>query len=142
MQVPTFATAGDQGTKTVYFDIAPFDDERVFLEGGRETVRYTVHIDDSEAGSQQVEADTTVDETPPQLQSATVDGSSLTLAYDEEPRQRNRADQRLHRERQRVSPPGPGRGRGRIQRSSVPIRAGGGGGRGYRGLHHSHGGIG
>ena len=83
MQVPTFATAGDQGTKTVYFDIAPFDDERVFLEGGRETVRYTVHIDDSEAGSQQVETDTTVDETPPQLQSATVDGSSLTLAYDE-----------------------------------------------------------
>ena len=84
MEVPTTATAGDQGTKTVYFDIAPFDDERVFLEGGRETVRYTVHIDDSEAGSQQVETDTTVDETPPQLQSATVDGSSLTLAYDEE----------------------------------------------------------
>ena len=84
MQVPTFATAGDQGTKTVYFDIAPVAaDERIFLEGGRETVRYTVHIDDSEAGSQQVEADTTVDETPPQLQSATVDGSTLTLAYDE-----------------------------------------------------------
>ena len=79
MEVPTFATAGDQGTKTVYFDIAPDDDERIFLEGGRETVRYTVHIDDSEASSQQVEAD----ETPPQLQSATVDGSSLTLAYDE-----------------------------------------------------------
>ena len=76
MQVPTAQTAGDQGTKTVYFDIAPADDERIFLEGGRETVRYTVHIDDSEAGSQQVEADTTVDETPPQLQSATVDGSS------------------------------------------------------------------
>ena len=83
MQVPTVQTAGDQGTKTVYFDIAPDDDERIFLEGGRETVRYTVHIDDSEAGSQQVEADTTVDETPPQLQSATVDGSTLTLAYDE-----------------------------------------------------------
>ena len=83
MEVPTTATAGDQGTKTVYFDIAPDDDQRIFLEGGRETVRYTVHIDDSEAGSQQVEADTTVDETPPQLQSATVDGSSLTLAYDE-----------------------------------------------------------
>ena len=84
MNVPTFATAGDQGTKTVYFDIAPFDDERIFLEGGRETVRYTVHIDDSEAGSQQVEADTTVDEIPPQFQSARVDGSTLTLAYDEE----------------------------------------------------------
>ena len=85
MHVPTFQTAGDQGTKTVYFDIAPVAaDERIFLEGGRETVRYTVHIDDSEAGSQQVEADTTVDETPPQLQSATVDGSSLTLSYDEE----------------------------------------------------------
>ena len=84
MHVPTVQTAGDQGTKTVYFDIAPVADERIFLEGGRETVRYTVHIDDSEAGSQQVEADTTVDETPPQLQSATVDGSSLTLSYDEE----------------------------------------------------------
>ena len=83
MQVPTAQTAGDQGTKTVYFDIAPADDERIFLEGGRETVRYTVHIDDSEAGSQQVEADTTVDETPPQLQSATVDGATLTLAYNE-----------------------------------------------------------
>ena len=80
MHVPTVQTAGDQGTKTVYFDIAPVADERIFLEGGRETVRYTVHIDDSEAGSQQVEADTTVDETPPQLQSATVDGSSLTLS--------------------------------------------------------------
>ena len=83
MEVPTTATAGDQGTKTVHFDIAPFEHERVFLEGGRQTVRYTVHIDDSEASSQQVEADETVDNNPPQLQSATVDGSSLTLAYDE-----------------------------------------------------------
>ena len=83
MEVPTTATAGDQGTKTVHFDIAPFEHERVFLEGGRQTVRYTVHIDDSEASSQQVEADETVDNNPPQLQSATVDGSNLTLAYDE-----------------------------------------------------------
>ena len=83
MEVPTTATAGDQGTKTVHFDIAPFEHERVFLEGGRQTVRYTVHIDDSEASSQQVEADETVDNNPPQLQSATVDGANLTLAYDE-----------------------------------------------------------
>ena len=140
MQVPTVQTAGDQGTKTVYFDIAPADDERIFLEGGRETVRYTVHIDDSEAGSQQVEADTTVDETPPQLQSANRGrghpDSGLQRAAG---RNRHAALERLHRERRRVSPPGHCRGRGPIQRSAEPVRAGGGGRGGYRGLHRSHG---
>ena len=39
----------------------------MFLEGGRETVRYTVHIDDADG---------------PELESAAVNGSSLTLTYD------------------------------------------------------------
>ncbi len=84
MLVPTVLTSGNQGTKTVYFDVAPDTDERIFLEGGRRTVRYTVHIDDSEAMGQQVESEPLSDETAPQLLSASVDGSNLTLAYDEE----------------------------------------------------------
>ena len=85
MLIPTVLTAGNQGTKTVYFDVAPHaGDERIFLEGGRRTVRYTVHIDDSEASGQQVESEPLFDETAPQLLSASVDGSNLTLAYDEE----------------------------------------------------------
>ena len=54
-QTATFATvvtAGDQGTQTVYFDVLMenyYEADRVKFEGGFETVRFTVHVDDSEA---------------------------------------------------------------------------------------------
>ena len=48
----TVVTAGDQGTQTVYFDVlleTSWEPDRVKFEGGFTTVRFTVHVDDSEA---------------------------------------------------------------------------------------------
>ena len=81
--VPTIATAGDQGTRTVYLDIQPPADERLFLENGREIIRYTVYINDSESSSMQSQDVPKADTTSPQLQSVTVNGGLLTLTYDE-----------------------------------------------------------
>jgi hypothetical protein len=67
MVTPTIATAGYRGARTVHFDIQPDSDERTLRKGGRETVRYTVHIDDADGTA---------------LQSAAVDVSSLSLTYD------------------------------------------------------------
>ena len=48
----TVVTPGDQGTQTVYFDARMenyYETDRVKFEGGFTTVRFTVHVDDSEA---------------------------------------------------------------------------------------------
>ena len=50
----TVETSADQGPRTVYFDAVlstQYEPERVRFEDGFETVRYTVHIDDSTATS-------------------------------------------------------------------------------------------
>ena len=72
------------------------------------------------------------------LQSATVDGSTLTLTYNETlDTERNAARERLRRERQRGVPLDHGRGGGRVQRAAIAVPGGGGGRHGERGLHQA-----